>query len=171
MFMNKNMKYLSLLFIAILYFNPTMLAKLTSSILGKAILLVFIMTIGHLYGKKATLFASVIALLLLEHSNSEIEGMENKEEVSISAVEETKDKIKDALFDIKGLEAALNGGTSSSEDQVGVSDQLRTSQSSKDVSDVPGANNASPDLATGETDANSEVKPNATTVTEGFSLF
>ena len=163
--MDKNMKFLVIVFIAILYFTPNMMTNLTSTILGKATLLGFIMVIAHMYGKKATIFASIIAILLLQHSNETVENMDN--------MKDTMDMVQNMLNTSKDLEKAMNGEskeTDNTTDQVENSDKMRKGQSSKDVADMPNANVASPELANGETEEKSGLIPDITSVTEGFAM-
>ena len=66
---------LILLLIVLMYYQPTILTSLTSSVLGRIVAVGCIAYIAILYGRNASLMAALIFILLLHNRR---EGLENK---------------------------------------------------------------------------------------------
>lgn len=158
------------LIMVVLYTNPKFMMELTSSGLGKALLLIAVVYVGQTFDNKAAFLIAIIVILLLQNvkeglevMGSSLETLETKQTDDISEI--AKNILNKASEEItKDRETAMNGGKNTGGDLI--SNDLTRNQINTRGSDDLLAN-----VAVAENNNNNDLEPsgNVPKTVEGFA--
>ena len=82
---------LGVLLVVLLCFKPTFLTELTDTVLGKAVLLLCVLVVSHLYGRNAGVLTALIVIVLM---HTKLEGVDETLEKSDDEEDEEDEEAK-----------------------------------------------------------------------------